>query len=92
MLCHAYADRVECHDGKVARIVESGYKGKNRIELLAALRKGLREYFEKRGVDHVAIDYQNLGMQAKNPNRQVGEVTGVIVAVALELGASVEKS
>jgi len=92
MLCHAYADRVDCHDGKVTKTVESGYQGKDRMELLAALRESLREYFEKKGVDHVAIDYQNLVMQAKNPNRQVGEVTGVIVAVALELGASVEKS
>jgi hypothetical protein len=83
---------VDCRDGKVTKIVESGYQGKDRIKLLAGLREGLREYFEKKGVDHVAIDYQNLGMQAKNPNRQVGEVTGVIVAVALELGASVERS
>ena len=49
-------------------------------------------HFENCGARHVAIEYQNLGMAKKKVNRQVGEVTAVIVGAAIHAGASVEQS
>jgi hypothetical protein len=93
MLCHAFADRVECHDhGRPVTIAPDGVDLGDRIAFLRALHEQLVHHFENCGARHVAIEYQNLGMAKKKVNRQVGEVTAVIVGAAIHAGASVEQS
>lgn len=93
MLCHAFADRVECHDrGKPVIIAPEGMDSADRIAFLSVLHEELFQHFQNCGVHHVAIEYQNLGMAKKKVNRQVGEVTAIIVGAALHAGATVEQS
>jgi hypothetical protein len=93
MLCHPYADRVECHAGAKPQIIEPKVnKPTDRIAYLRALHEELVAFFQTKRVNHVSIEYPNLGMGKKNVNRHVGEVTGVLVSVALQVGASVEKA
>jgi hypothetical protein len=93
MLCHAFADRVECHDrGKPVTIAPDGFDAGDRIAFLCALHEELVNHFRRSGTHHVAIEYQNLGMAKKKVNRHVGEVTAAIVGAAIHAGASVEQS
>ena len=93
MLCHAFADRVECHDrGNPVTIAPEGMDSADRISYLCVLHEELVNHFHKCGTHHVAIEYQNLGMAKKKVNRHVGEVTAVIVGAAIHAGASVEQS
>ena len=93
MLCHAFADRVECHDrGRPVTITPEDVDPADRIAFLCALHEELVSHFQRCGARHVAIEYQNLGMAKKKVNRHVGEVTAVIVGAAIHAGASVEQS
>ena len=93
MLCHAFAERVECHDGgRPVTIAPGGADSGNRIAFLCALHEELVNHFQRCGTRHVAIEYQNLGMAKKKVNRPVGEVTAVIVGAAIHAGASAEQS
>ncbi len=93
MLCHAFADRVECHDrGKPVAIAPHDVDSEDRIAFLCLLHQELVHHFQKCGTHHVAIEYQNLGMAKKKVNRHVGEVTAVIVGAAIHASASVEQS
>jgi hypothetical protein len=93
MLCHPYVDRVECHVGGKPRIIKPPLtKSADRIAYLGALHEELVAFFETKKVPHVAIEYPNLGMGKKNVNRHVGEVTGVLVSGALQVGASIQKA
>ncbi len=93
MLCHAFADRVECHDGgRPVTIAPDGMGSADRVAFLCVLHEELVSHFQKCGIRHVVIDYQNLGMAKKKVNRHVGEVTAVIVGAAIHAGASVEQS
>jgi hypothetical protein len=93
MLCHAFAERVECHDGgRPVTIAPDGADSGDRIAFLCALHEELVDHFQRCGTRHVAIEYQNLGMAKKKVNRHVGEVTAVIVGAAIHAGASVEQS
>jgi len=93
MVCHPYGDRVECHDGgKAVTIAPPLDDSTDRIPFLCALHEELVEYFHRRKVTHVAIDYRHLGIGRKNVNRHIGEVTGAIVGAAIHVGASVERA
>lgn len=93
MLCHPYVDRVDCHvGGKPHTIKPPLTTSPNRITYLLALHEELVAFFEKNNVNHVAIEYANLGMGKKNVNRHTGEITGALVGAALHVGASVEKA
>jgi hypothetical protein len=93
MLCHAFADRVECHDrSRPVTIAPEGVDREDRIAFLCALHEELVSHFHRCGTRHVAIEYKNLGMAKKKVNRHVGEVTAVIVGAAIHAGASVEQS
>jgi hypothetical protein len=93
MVCHAYADRVECHaDGKPVTIAPALDDSTDRITFLCALHEELVEHLHRRKVTHVAIEYQRLGMGKKSVNRHIGEVTGAIVGAAIHAGASVERA
>jgi hypothetical protein len=93
MLCHAFADRVKCHDrGKPVIIAPEDFDAGDRIAFLCALHEQFVSHFQRCGTHHVAIEYQNLGMAKKKVNRQVGEVTAVIVGAAIHAGASVEQT
>ncbi len=93
MLCHPYADRVECHAGGKPDVVKPALKKpKDRIAFLAALHDELAAYFSKKSVNHVVVEYVNLGQGKKNVIRHVGEVTGVVVSTALQSGATIERA
>jgi hypothetical protein len=93
MLCHPYADRVECHAGGKPDVVKPVLKKpKDRIAFLAAFHDELAVYFSNNNVNHVAVEYVNLGQGKKNVIRHVGEVTGVLVSAAVQAGATVEKA
>lgn len=93
MLCHAFADRVECHDsGRPVTIAPDAVDLGDRIAFLRALHDELTNHFQNCGARHVVIEYQNLGMAKKKVNRQVGEVTAIIIGAAIHAGASVEQS
>jgi len=93
VLCHAYADRVDCYDNDEPQTVQPAQSSfANRIDFLRALHADLVVHFRRRKVPHVGVEYPNLGRAKKNVNRHVGEVTGIIVSAALQAGASVEKA
>lgn len=93
MLCHPYADRVECHDaGKPQVIKPKTGEGEDRVAFLQALYEELVTYLEMKKPPHVSVEYANLGMAKKNVIRHIGEVTGVVVSAAIQAGASVERS
>lgn len=61
MLCHPYADRVECHAGAKPQIIEPQLnKSTNRIAYLGALHEELVAFFQTKRVNHVSIEYPNL--------------------------------
>ena len=58
MLCHPYADRVECRGTGKAHVIKlAGGKGENRIAHLKALHDELIAYFETKRPAHVLIEY-----------------------------------
>jgi len=91
MLCHPYADRVECHVGAKPQIIKPLVnKSTDRIAYSEVLHEKLVAFLQMKRVNHVSIECPNLGMGKKTVNRHVGEVTGVLVSAALQVGASVE--